>query len=314
MKPAKTDLRRSLLNEKVLVAQGKTRMRTTLIVEGISDPTSHMIEPAEFTRLEIDARYQRGRTNEVNDLIHVLKNGGKVYDPVTLCRRKGGETLYIVDGHQRFWAHHDCGLPMPAIIYESTGWEAEALLFQAMNMRRGLTPDIIVKSHQGPGAALLRKVAAEESQLIFNRVHFGPPGRRQFSAANLMRAMLSVSRDVVPTGQITQICARVDHAFANDPAARQRCDALLRLIPRVFAPGVSPRGLAIIALARVAEQRWRGKKTADPINLLPPPAVTTRIGHINWPLFCTSFAMTHIHNVVAEVAKRWPVEQRWMAS
>jgi hypothetical protein len=250
MKPAKTDLRRSLLNEKVLVAQGKTRMRTTLIVEGISDPTSHMIEPAEFTRLEIDARYQRGRTNEVNDLIHVLKNGGKVYDPVTLCRRKGGETLYIVDGHQRFWAHHDCGLPMPAIIYESTGWEAEALLFQAMNMRRGLTPDIIVKSHQGPGAALLRKVAAEESQLI----------------------------------------------------------------PRVFAPGVSPRGLAIIALARVAEQRWRGKKTADPINLLPPPAVTTRIGHINWPLFCTSFAMTHIHNVVAEVAKRWPVEQRWMAS
>jgi hypothetical protein len=310
------DLKKTLLNENMVTAGAAKRMRTTLIVEGISKPETRYIQPHEFALLEIDSRYQRGRTNEVNDLIHVLKNGGQVYDPVTLCRRPGDETLYIVDGHQRFWAHHDCGLPLPAIVYESEGWQAEALLFQAMNMRRALTSDTIVKSHQGPGAELLREAAADENHLLFNHVHFGPPGRRQYPAAPMMRAMLAVSRDVLPTGAITVVCGRLDHAIQNDPLAAIRCRAYLRLVPRVFAPGhPMPMGVALIALAKVAEKRWRGQRTTNPINLLPTVAVCGRIGNINWASFIVTHAMSHIHNVLAEIEKRWPVEaSRWMAS
>jgi len=315
---SKIDPKRTLAttSPKVFAKHQDARRRTILIVEGISKPETRFIDPKDFVNLEIDSRYQRGRTNEVNDLIHVLKSGGKVYDPVTLCRRKGGDTLYIVDGHQRFWAHHDCGMAMPALIYQSENWQAEALLFQAMNMRRNLTADTVVKSHQGPGAEMLRKAAEDENHLLFNRIHFGAPGRRQYKAAQVIRAMLAVSRDVIPSGGVSLVCGRLDHAIENDPYAAVRCNALLRLLPRIFPPGMAmPKMLAMIAVARVAENRWRGKKPSDPINLLPSQAVCARLARINWSHYILSFAMTHIHNVVAEVGKRWPEdEQRWMAS
>lgn len=273
------DQTKTLQNDAVYKVKALQRMRAVLIVEGISDPVDRYLSPAEFARCDVDPRYQRGRTDMVNTLVHVLKSGGKIYAPVVLCERPGDDRLYIVDGHQRFLAHDICAEPMPVKIHQSTGWQAEALLFQALNYHRGLTSDLVVKSHRGPGAELLREAASDENHWLYNRIHFGDPGRRPYPAFALMRGLMSVTRDVLPTGKVQDICARVDHAITTDPMAVVRCRAFLRLVPRVFpySNGVRPRPLAIIGLARVAERRWRGRRTGEPINLLPAEQISDRI-------------------------------------
>ena len=307
-------LQASLQNERVLAKGRMARTRSALVVEGISAPEVRFIQPDEFGLLEIDPFYQRVNiTGLINDIIHVLKAGGRVYDPVTLCKRDGEETMYIVDGQQRFWAHEACGLPLPAMIYHSTGRVAEALLYQAMNTRRALTANNMVKSHQGPGAELLRQVAQDEHHLLFNKVHFGEKGKRPYQAYQLIRGMLSVSRDVLPTGAVHDVCARLDHAISNDAMAATRCAAYLRMVPRTFPPAIPPKMLAVVALARVAERRWRGKKVTDHINLLPAQAVMERIRKLNWSQLILSVSMTHVSVVVEAIEKKWPEEaKRWI--
>jgi hypothetical protein len=58
------------------------RMRKQVIVQGVQIASRvTVIEPDEFSRLNIDDAYQRVRiTNKTNDLINVLINGGHLVD------------------------------------------------------------------------------------------------------------------------------------------------------------------------------------------------------------------------------------------
>lgn len=303
--PVRTPMN-GLANQKHLERFAKIRVRSTLIVEGISSPEVRFIKPGEFARLAVDPIYQRPRdTALVNTLIHVLRGGGRIYDPITVCKRPDGDKLYIVDGQQRFWAHYDTQTEIPALIYQSSGPSAEALLYQAMNARRNLSANNVVKSHQGLGADLLRQAAADESHPLFGQVDFGDQ-RRPYAAMPMLKAMLVVSRDGLPNGKAADVCARLDHALANDDMAEVRCLALLRMIPRVFPAQHPPRILALLGLAKVAYDRWEYKRTQDPISLIPSHKICERLRTTNWGVTVISASFAHLRMVTDQVERRWP--------
>lgn len=271
--------KRAMGQSEATYRHAESRMtRTVVVVEGITVSEKRMIEPHEFDRLRIDSYYQRPvNSSMVNDLIHVLKNNGRIYDDVVLCVRDDEpDVWYLVDGQQRYWAHDACGVAFPAVIYRSTGRVAEAQLYQVLNTRKALTANNIVKGYQGEAAAILRRLASIEDTAYYNQIQFGDPGKRPYAAGILMRAMLAVATGILPTGPMHRLCARADHALATDPAARPRIDVFLKLLPLVFPATRTMSNLPPIALARVAFRKFQAGAP------FPSPRVYEKLKRVSW--------------------------------
>lgn len=260
-----------------MVYHDPRRLRTVLVVEGITAPQSRMLSVQEFCRIKIDDKtYQRMKNVAlINDLIHVLKNDGAIYDPVTVCERPNGD-WYMVDGQQRFCAAYECSTPIPMLLYKSTGAEAEAQLYTAMNTRVTLNGNNQVKAHRGPSAALLRDLAQKPDSPYFNQIHFGDPGQRPYGASLLMRGMVAAMTNTVPNGAIARIMARADHALHIDKEAPRLSDLYLRLLPLVFPVSGIFRFLPALALGRVSYERFSCNAS------FPSPKVYERMKRINW--------------------------------
>jgi len=156
-----------------LEAAARKRTRAILVAEGIGLPEVGVLNPSDFPKINVDqVTYQRHRTNEVNELIHVLRNGGKFPQPIAVAVRPDG-SWYLVDGLQRFSAAVECDEPLPMLLYKSTGARAEAVLFQILNRHVALQRDTTVKAWQGPGAEMIRAAAAHPSHGLHNQVRFG---------------------------------------------------------------------------------------------------------------------------------------------
>lgn len=271
--------RRRLAQSPAVAASAAARRKGgVLIVTGVSSPTYQVLMPAQLSRLNVDETYQRVRIkSEVNALIHVLRNGGDVPDPITVARRGDGK-LYIVDGQQRFWAHSETGTPLKALIYDVTDIEAEKNLYIAANQKVKLGTNYIVKAWAGIGAEILRKLAEVPGSEIEGMVDFGLDKRRPLSATTAIRAMTIVATGNITTGHgnIQTVLARLDHELEHSTVARDRADALLRLAMRVFSSRERIANLPIQALAIVAHRRWNGRAKHV------PDGVVRRLGRIDW--------------------------------
>jgi hypothetical protein len=278
------------------------RTRQVLVVDGITAPEMRMIQPHEFTRVTIDERYQRLKlTHLVNDLIQVLKNGGSFYDPATICERANDPNLYIVDGQQRFWASDALQMPLPAMLYKSAGWKAEAQLFEAMNTRRNVNANITVKGHIGASAEMLRDLADREGSPYFNNVDLGQAGRRPYGALTIVRGMLAAIAGIIPSGMTaTQACFRCDHALQNDPGGTERGAKFLQLLPLVFPATNRLHTLPTVGLGRVAYRRFK----AD--HGLPSPRTYERLKKINWEVLTDGHnSLKYLPVIEAEIERIW---------
>lgn len=251
--------------------------RTTapLVVQGVGKPRLIMIAPKDFKRLNVDDEaYQRTKiTAEINEMIHALRAGGLVPDPVTVAERPDG-TWYIADGQQRFMAHVETELPMAAMIYPVETMGAEKLLFLAMNQSRRVGAGFIVHAWPGEMAELLRKADNDPESVLFNAVNFGRHGNR-YAAATLIRSAVSAVSGVDwhGTGVIQQVLARSD-TLMRATGATERIHGIWGILRAVFARGPEARAFVCIGFGIVAGRRWKDRV------LLPSARDYTRLREI----------------------------------
>lgn len=299
----KTDAKRTLATSESTLLKGlqSRTSRVPLIVEGVDHGTLSTFQPTDFTRFGVDERYQRVRiTTAVNDLIHVIKGGGAIVDPITVVERRDG-SLWIVDGQQRFWAHDECKVPLTALVYRIDDFENEKRLFLVMNKRVTVNAETIVKAWGGASAAMIREWADKPGSPYRGQVNFGNNSHAPYAATILVRGLLAVSAGIIPVGSIISTLTRCDYALREVPSAPQRAEAYLRLVPLVFPPQARLRYLPGIALGRVAARRW----TPTVNGQFPGPTTYERLKRVNWDVLVPSPAMRFLSLIEGEIEKRW---------
>ena len=282
------------------------RIISNVAVQGISQGSLHKITPEQFAALDVDPGYQRGETSMVVKLVNVLQSGGAVLDPVTLCKRtswgKDKHKLWIVDGYQRVCAYQQLGLPFQAMVHESESLDAEKKFFLALNNRRAVSSDIIVKSWTGPSGRLIVGVSEQPSHSLYQRVNFsqGKNGSR-LGALILARGAL---RAAVPIGSkngggaAQTILSRLDVALHNE-TKRHLAEAYLQLIGCIFPKG-SANVLVALALAEVMHEKMSEDK--EPF---PSRKTLERIAAINWRHELPVLSMKFRPVIVALINKAW---------
>jgi hypothetical protein len=288
-------------------AEDPRRLRRPPVVTGILSTRFAIIPAAELGALRIDETYQRGRIDGMaQDLIYVLRNKGQVPSPIHVVERENG-ARFIVDGQQRFWAHMDVEVDLPALIHRVKDFETEKLLFIALNSYARVSPGIMVRSWPGPSASLIVEVSETKDHPLYRRVNFGLHGRGRaglgsFGAVALLHGIATVADGAIARGHIVHLLSSAD-ARVTKAAARARADTLLRFAPEVFL-SVAPRPIFLRSLAQVSHTRW-GNEPA-----LPRDSVLTALRRINWKDLIPEYTDRFRPLVVAEIEKRWPAE-RW---
>lgn len=265
-------------NARVRAANEARRKYTPLVVTGISRGNLLLITPDKFDRLDVDPAYQRGETSMVADIVNVIQAGGEVLDPVTLCKRhwaKDKETLWIVDGHQRVCAFQQTKKAFQAMVHQSDSLEAEKKLFHALNTRKAVGTDVIVKSWTGPAGTIIVAANASASHSLYERVNFQQSGNKsRIGAAVLARGMLSAASGALVAGPIPRILSRLDVALGPS-AKKAMAERYLQMVGEVCPNGALPL-LVMIVLALIANERWKDG------GQYPSAKVIDRLRKVNW--------------------------------
>jgi hypothetical protein len=219
------------------------------------------IPPSRFKSLNVCEVYQRVRISEwVNDLIHTIKSGGSIPDPIAIAERPDG-SLWIVDGQQRFWAATECGISLEATIYKvpdprTDDYATEKKLFYVLNRTRGLSSIKRVGAWAGHVTTIIKRVIATGAYP--HAVDLNNPGASSYSAPNLVRGIVGLLSPAA-SNAFHGIDAVLGHSetLLTSKDSQQKAQAFLLLVPRVYPHPQAARMLAVIALARVAADRWR---------------------------------------------------------
>jgi hypothetical protein len=292
------------LSERVAAAAEKRAMRAPLTVVGISPGKLQTIPPSRFAKLDVDPSYQRGHTVMIFELVRVLQAGGKILDPVTLCKRpwaNDGDKLWIIDGHQRVCAFQQLGFPFEAMIHDSENVEAEKNFFLSLNKRHTVGGDVIVKSWTGPSAQMLIEANANPDHPLYDRVHFGQgAARSQLSAALIIRGTAAAATGSGYSGQIQRQLSKLDYAIREN-ARKYLAEHYLRMFGMIYAHGTISSFVAI-RLGLVAFQRW-AQQSRD----FPSMAVIEKLRAVDWqqevPHFNSKFAPV-VTNIIQDIWKR----------
>lgn len=227
-----------------------------VIVDGISAGELITVTKSMFDKLDVDPQYQRGKTLMVGQIIRAIQAGGSVLDPVTLCQRPGSETMWVVDGHQRVCAFQETGTPFKAMLHKSKDANAEHQFFIALNAKRAVSANIIVKAWTGPAGVMLRKANESMEHPLYERVNFGPSGNdRRINASTLVNGMVTITNKGTAAGRVDVLLAKVDMSVTSKTRQRARVEHYLRLIGLISPSGGLPH-LVVRALGEVAGERW----------------------------------------------------------
>lgn len=300
----KKDQKRKMAESPALMAQAiRQRVVLPVLVQGVTlSPQVTIIPPSDFGLLNIDERYQRMRiTNQVNTLITVIKSGGQIADPIHIAQRID-QTMWILDGQQRFWAHDETQTPLRAHIHQVNSLEAETKLFYALNARTKITARGIIKGWPGLSGELLRKMASDPRSPIFELVDFTNNSHLPLDATTVIKGMLSVTTGIVGNGDMaTRILPRLDAAL-KVPGNIAWAEEFVRLLAAVFDMNKHAgrvRVLPVIALGRVAYKKY--KAAGRPIY----PRTTGRLRATNWDTMVPSHAQKYLPILEDEMMKKW---------
>jgi hypothetical protein len=226
-------------------------------VTGISDGDLILVTPKMFGNLDVDPSYQRGETNMVTQIVRAIQNGGMIPDPVTLCARKGTDKMYIIDGHQRVCAFQHLGVPFKAMLHTSNDVSAEHAFFIAMNSRRAVSANVIVKAWEGQSASVIRKANEMLSHPLNDRVNFSQSASAtRLAASSIVGGMREVTGTFNGSGRIEQNLSRIDLVMSASRLQVARVEHYLRLIGMVSPSGTVPH-LVLRAIGEIAREHWQ---------------------------------------------------------
>lgn len=269
--------RKRLRSESVALANAheKRTQYKPVAVTGISPGKLITVTPSMFSRLDVDPSYQRGQTSMVTQIVRALQAGGAVLDPTTLCQRKGSDNLWIIDGFQRVCAFQQLRVPFQAMLHESDSAEAEHAFFIAMNSRRAVSANILVKAWTGPSASMMRKANESFEHPLSERINFTQSSNdARIAASSLVTGMKSVLGVASGGGRVEVSLSRIDLAMSKRLNVA-RIEHYLRLIGRICPKGALP-ALVLRAVGEVARERWEDDTQ------MPAPKVIERLRNKNW--------------------------------
>jgi hypothetical protein len=291
--------RRNTRAESAAVAahHDKRAAHKPVMVEGIGPGELITVTPGMFSMLDVDPAYQRGETSMVGQIVRALQGGGKVLDPVTLCQRRGSDKYWIVDGYQRVCAFQQLRLPFQAMLHKSSSVEDEKSFFVALNARRAVSPNVIVKAWTGPIGAIMRKANESFEHPLSGRINFTQSANAtRFAASSLLRACLSVIGQDKSGGRVEVLLSRLDLAMSNS-IQRARVEHFLRLIGRISPTGYMPV-IVMRAIATVAFEHW--EKVVE----MPSPKVMERMRVKQWAA-STVLVEKYLPILINDVRKIW---------
>lgn len=300
----KTPVRKIGQSEAVRQRHLARRIDKPIAISGIGEGKLTVLQPRDFARLGVDERYQRVKiTAQINNLIHVIRAGGTIPDPVTIARRPDG-SLWIVDGQQRFWAHSDTDTPMRAMIYDVPDFETERLFFIAFNLQAKINPNHTVRAWDGEGAEFIRAMADKPGSPLNGRIHFSAGSPRPIAAGILARALCRLLSD--PTSiasahkEMKRVLSHLD-TWIKRPGARDRAYAYCVLLAEVFLNDKTElvRRLPAEAFAAVAAEKWK-------VNIvMPTPMAMGAFKRANWERMAPGHSVTYLPVYESEIRKRW---------
>jgi hypothetical protein len=283
-------------------------LRKPVLVTGVTACREVLIPVDQLGSLGIDERYQRLRiTTQVNTLIHVLKAGGLIPNPIAVVRRDD-ESLWIVDGQQRFWAHFDTGTPLYAKVFTVNAdvedkLGAERRLFAALNNVVRQSPASMLKAYPGTVAEMLRTRNDTMTDPLYRRVQLETSERGGIiSASALCTGLMHVCGLKGVGGLNDRVLPRLD-TFFDDATLRLRMARYLDLAGMVFPISVFPKmppSMPVRALGSYCFLQWHDRPPK-----LPTSASINRMRLIKWATICPSGATRFIPVAEHEFATRW---------
>lgn len=263
---------------------------------------------SELCELRVDTRYQRDEiTNEVNELIVVLKKGGVIPDPISVVERKYGDhKSYIVDGQQRWWAHVDTSTPINAVIYHVHDFEEEVALFHALNIQSRVSAETRLRSIPGPSGDTLQRLNEKANSPLHSKIQFSyQSGHSQFSAMTLMRGLTALLSNTRGVGSVDRVTATFDRYYRMAPRqADVMVDAYATLIAQVFEK-TKLRHVPAIAFGRICFAAF----TDTPQRIeLPNGKTMARLRTINWDAMLPTASIKWLPTVVDAIQTIWHIE------
>lgn len=287
----------------------RSTRRLPIVIKDLPEPRMVTLTPKQMAEIRVDSeRYQRVRqVEEVNTLIHVLRSGGSIPDPVTLSRRPDG-TLWVVDGQQRFWAYLETETPMRALIYEVPDIDAERTLFVVLNSTQHISANTKVHAWAGPVAAYLRQINDDKDSPFFGQINFGQHHSRPYPAMVMVKGVLSVMTGLSSfSAPANDLLRRADVAWQTDAAARDRARAFLLLLTRIFGRTEGGRSTAkalpVQALGLVAYDRWLRTRGV----VQPSEHILHLLRRMNWDTIIPSQAGRFLPVLRSAIEQRWKI-------
>ena len=275
---ATTTKRATRITSAAVRAQADRRLQQKpVVVTGIGPGELTTITPKQFGKLDVDPSYQRGQTSMVAAIVRALQAGGKVFDPVTLCRRRGGDVLWIVDGYQRVCAFQQLQISFTAMVHDSESAAAEHQLFIALNTRKAVSANVIVKAWTGPAGEIIRKANESMEHPMYDRINFAQnSNENRFAASSLVRGMLCSIGASRSSGSMNELLSRLDTQLGDKHSMnRARAEHYLRLCGKICERGYIP-ALVLRALGAVAYRHWEREVT------MPSMKVIERLREKHW--------------------------------
>jgi hypothetical protein len=254
--------------------------------------------------LRIDTRYQREEvTIEVNTLIHVLKKGGMIPDPVSVVERKYDDRKrYIVDGQQRWWAHVDCGVPLAVVIYHVSSYEDEVALFHALNTVTRVTPENRLRSLPGPAGNTIRRLNETPTSPLFGQISFVEKGTFRIGGMVLLRGLTALVSNTKPVGGLDRIAPAFDRYYTMNPKAADRLiEQYAVLVSQIFEDE-RVRSVPAVAIGRMLYATLASQGE------MPTAMQIRRLKALRWAKLTPTPGMQWLPTVVAAVQEIWPVQ------
>lgn len=298
--------RNKLSTSSATIASALAKRTTKLItVTGVTMAKQVTVIPfSQFKKLNVDEHYQRVRIGgEVNDLIHVLKAGGQIVQPIDVAERSDG-TWWIVDGQQRFWAHSECQMPIRASIHQVESIESETNLFYALNTQIKISARTIAKGWPGIAGNFLRQLNETPTSPLFGQIDMKNNRNLPLDATNIVRALLAVTAGISPKGNmLTRVLPRLDETL-KVTGMRAWAEAFVQLVAGAFdleqsAGRARVRLVVMLALANVAHRHY----VAAGRPIFPKTCAPFR--RMNWRNVAPTNSLIFLPQVEDAIERRW---------
>lgn len=242
-------------------SESRREYRLSIVPARVWESKRTIILEPPFARLSIDRYddigtdqgYQRGEIKPwVCDLADALRRGGQC-PPIDVVKRawESGNTLWIVDGQQRYLAHWDANKPLTANVYVVESRAEEIALFVVLNDRKRVSSSLAVVNHNGPSFDIIKAAALTPSHPLHERIHFREGGSGQrISIVSIVNALARYCGVMRQMNLRANLCG-VDRFVREDQKNRERAEEFLRLVGIVFPKPTRPNSSMLLALARV---------------------------------------------------------------